>query len=315
MTDPGRDRLHELLDAVLADSGSGRLEHMASASYSSPFHFARQVSGAAGEPPVSLRRRVALERAAWRLRDGMSVTAAAFEAGYESVDGFARAFGRGFGCPPSRFAADSERSHWLPAPNGIHFHSPTALYVVGGERRASAAGDVVALLVHHDVDDVTALLEAAAGLSDDEYRRVRLPGHRPLSWAGVCVSAADVLRHLVLDKLPWLASIVGDAEPDLSGPDDPASLAVRHAEIGPRWLDLIRDIDRRGAWGDRVVDALCDPPESFLLSQIVAHVLTFSAHLRQLARWMLSDAGIDAITGDLDPDPINWHRRRTGGTP
>ena len=56
---------------------------------------------------------------------------------------------------------------------------------------------------------------------------------------------------------------------------------------------MVRDIDRRGAWDDRVVDALCDPPESFVLGSVVAHVLTFSAHRRQLARLMLRDAGVD----------------------
>ena len=77
-------------------------------------------------------------------------------------------------------------------------------------------------------------------------------------------------------------------------------------------VTLTRDIDRRSAWSDRIVDAICDPPESFLLSQIWAHVLTFSAHRRQLVRWMLADAGID--TTGADPDPIMWHRHRSGGT-
>ena len=40
---------------------------------------------------------------------------------------------------------------------------------------------------------------------------------------------------------------------------------------------MVRDIDRRGAWDDRVVDALCDPPESFVLGSVVAHVLTYVA--------------------------------------
>lgn len=74
---------------------------------------------------------------------------------------------------------------------------------------------------------------------------------------------------------------------------------------------MTRDVERRGAWGDRVIDALCDPPESFLLSQITAHDLTFSAHRRQLARWMLAQASIDIV--HLDPEPIVWHRRVSGG--
>jgi AraC-like DNA-binding protein len=93
---PGRDRLRELLDAVL-DEDNRTLGDMAGDAYASPWHFTRQVSRGAGEPPVALRRRVLLERAAWQLRQGTSVTEAAFAAGYESVEGFARAFGRAYG--------------------------------------------------------------------------------------------------------------------------------------------------------------------------------------------------------------------------
>ena len=123
-----------------------------------------------------------------------------------------------------------------------------------------------------------------------------------------------MLRHLALDKLPWLASIEGADEPDLGPPHDAASLRERHAQIAASWLAMTREVERRGAWSDRGIDALCDPPESFLLSQIVAHTLTFSAHRRQLARWMLQQAGADLTDPILDPDPIMWHRRAAGGT-
>jgi hypothetical protein len=71
----------------------------------------------------------------------------------------------------------------------------------------------------------------------------------------------------------------------------------------------MRDIARRGGWGDRVIDALCEPPESFVLGSVIAHVLTFSAHRRQLVRWMLRDAGVSLDAGD----PIDWLRKRSGG--
>ena len=312
MSESGRDRIRALLDAVLADDEvTDRLGDMAAAAYTSPFHFSRQVSQAAGEPPVAMRRRVLLERAAWQLQRGVTVTDVAFEAGYDSVDGFSRAFSRSFGCAPSAMPAPGERGHWLPAPNGIHFHSPTVLYVDADEAHEQSAGEVVALMVRHDLDDVDALLSAALTLSEEEYRRDRMPGHRVLEWAGSETTLADVMRHLALDKLPWLASIEGADEPDLGGPDDAATLRSRHADVAVRWLGVTRDVERRAAWNDRVIDAICDPPESFLLSQIVAHTLTFSAHRRQLARWMLRQAGVDVTA--LDPDPIMWHRRASGG--
>ena len=307
---PGRDRIRELLDAVLAEhEGGAVLNTLAADAHSSSFHFSRQVSRAAGEAPAAMRRRVLLERAAWEIQAGRSVTDAAFAAGYDSVEGFSRAFSRAYGCPPSAMPPRHDRGHWLPAPNGIHFHSPTVLYVDAGQE--ISAGDVVALMIRHDLDDTAAVLAAAEGVDDDEFRRERLPGHRVLEWAGDETTLANVLHHLALDKLPWLACIEGEDEPDLGVEDDVASLRRRHSEIAARWLAMTRDVERRGAWGDRVVDALCDPPESFLLSQIVAHTLTFSAHRRQLARWMLAQAGVDIR--HLDPDPIMWHRRASGG--
>lgn len=305
-----RDRVRELLDAVLAEyDDEGAVERMAETVFSSTFHFARQVSRATSEPPAKLRRRVLLERAAWELQRGVTVTDAAFGAGYDSVDGFSRAFSRAFGCPPSKMPAIRERGHWLPAPNGIHFHSPTVLYADAEQEQS--AGDVVMLMAQHDIDDVDALLTAAKAIGEEEYRRERMPGHRVLAWSGDETSLEDVLRQLVLAKLPWIASIQGEEEPDLDGPADPESLHSRHSVISARWLTMIRDIELRRAWGDRVIDALCDPPESFQLSQIIAHVLTFSAHRRQVARWMLARAGVDV--SHLDADPIIWHRRFSGG--
>ena len=59
-----------------------------------------------------------------------------------------------------------------------------------------------------------------------------------------------------------------------------------------------------GRLGDTVIDALCDPPESFQLYGIVAHVLTYSAHRRELARAMLARHGVRAGRGD----PLDWMR-------
>ena len=301
----GRDRLRELLDAVL-DEDNRTLTDMAGDAFASPWHFSRQVARGAGESPVALRRRVELERAAWQLQQGRSVTDVAFAAGYESVEGFSRAFTRAYGTSPGqRRAAAARADHWLPAPNGIHFHPPTSLWVA--EEAAARGGDeVTALLVHHALDDTRALLEQAKGLSDQEYRRVRLPGHQVLEWDGPEESLAVLLEHLVWTTEVWLASVEGADHP-ARGADDPAALLARHDEAAPRWLAFVRDVSRRGAWGDRLVDALCDPPETFVLGSVVAHVLTFGAHRRLLARHWLREAGVPADPGD----PIDWLRRRT----
>jgi len=147
----GRDRLRELLDAVL-DEEHRSLAEMARGAYSSPFHFSRRLVRDAGEPPVAMRRRVALGRAAWQLSRGPSVTDAAFAAGYGSVEGFARAFARAYGHPPGAVPAGPATGSALEleAPNGIHFHAPAGLVIPA--RATNVPGEVTALMVHHDVD-------------------------------------------------------------------------------------------------------------------------------------------------------------------
>lgn len=323
---PGRDRLRELLDAVLEEDHA-TLADMAGGAHSSPHHFVRRLRRDAGEPPVAMRRRVVLERAAWQLRQGWSVTDAAWAAGYDSVEGFSRAFARAYGQPPSSVArGDGRTGHWLPAPNGIHFHPPTSLWVEGGDGPteladlAAVSDPVTLLLVRHDLDDTLALLTAAATLPPGELARPRLAGHRTLDFDGEDASLADVLHHVVWSKEVWLASIEGHDLPREPAPPADASqlpaLVERHHAVAGRWLAVLRDIERRDGWGDRLVDALCDPPQSFLLAGVVAHVLSFSAARRGLARQLLRAAGVVVPHGhDGDGDPLSWLARRSGGTP
>jgi AraC family transcriptional regulator len=310
MPENGRDRLRELLDAVLTgtdrptEGHHRRLDDMADDALSSPYHFSRLLSRATGEPPVAMRRRVMLERAAWQLGHGASVTDAAWAAGYESVEGFSRAFTRAFGRSPSSPAGSS---YWLPAPNGIHFHPPTSLWVRAEEQPMNPLAEQ---MVAHDLDDTRALLEIAKGLPEDDFRTVRQPGLTVLSWDGPEESIAMVLEHQVFSKEIWLASIEGLDTPARGDVPDAARLLERHDAVAPRWLETVRDIDRRGAWSDRLIDALCDPPESFVMSSVIAHVLTYSAHRRQLVRQMLTAAGRDVDHGD----PIMWLRAQLGET-
>ena len=80
------DRLRDVVDAVLEalDEGlDGRA--MAARAMLSPFHFNRLVRAGIGEAPAGFRRRLLLERAAWRLGRGATVTEASLDAGYDAV--------------------------------------------------------------------------------------------------------------------------------------------------------------------------------------------------------------------------------------
>ena len=77
---------------------------LAEAAGFSAFHFSRMFTGMVGESPGEFLRRLRLERAARALQSRERVTEVAFDAGYESLEAFSRAFRAAFGCAPSEFA-------------------------------------------------------------------------------------------------------------------------------------------------------------------------------------------------------------------
>ena len=303
MSDPARrDRLRELLDAVV-DVGNTDVGDMARSSYASEFHFSREVRRLTGESPAALRRRIMLERAAWRLRRGDSVSTVAADEGWSSAEVFSRAFRRSFGVPPSRAAEVEFR---LPAPNGLHFHPPQSLWL--DSDGDSKEPDISALMVAHDIADTAYLIDQASRLSKEHWVEEVSPGQVILEWDGPEPSVGSVLGAIVWTKEVWLATIKGRDFPKREATQPvsttPRQLAARHDDIGNRWAAMISEYAAEGRLGDTVIDALCDPPESFQLYGIVAHVLTYSAHRRELARTMLARLGVPTGRGD----PLDWMR-------
>src|SRR5438132_3301311 len=99
------------------------LDDLARVAHFSPFHFHRIFRGLVGESVMEHVRRLRLERAAHRLKFGdQPVTRLAFEAGFETLEAFSRAFRAMFGKAPSRFR-DLHRVLPFPAAaSGVHFH-------------------------------------------------------------------------------------------------------------------------------------------------------------------------------------------------
>lgn len=303
VTDPARrDRLRELLDAVV-DADNTDVGDMARSSFASEFHFSREVRRLTGESPAAMRRRIMLERAAWRLHGGEPVMAVAADEGWSSAEVFSRAFSRSYGVPPSRAVEVEFR---LPAPNGLHFHPPQSLWIDSdGDTKEP---DISQLMVAHDIADTAYLIEIAGTLSNDQWCEEISPGQVVLEWDGAEPSVGAVLGAVVWAKEVWLATIEGRDFPSRvpTQPDSTtaAELAGHHDDLGNRWSTMVSDYTADGRLGDTIIDALCDPPESFQLYGIVAHVLTYSAHRRQLARTMLARHGIETRNGD----PLDWMR-------
>lgn len=103
------------------------LEELAALSCFSPTHFHRIFKGMMGETVADHIRRIRLERAALRLVGGRhTVTGAAFDAGYETVESFSRAFKKMFGCPPSRYREQHWRSMYDKFPGLVHYRPNAA---------------------------------------------------------------------------------------------------------------------------------------------------------------------------------------------
>jgi AraC family transcriptional regulator len=298
--------LRELLDAVV-EGDHTHVEGMARSSHVSEFHFSREVRRLSGESPAALRRRIMLERAAWRLQRGEAVAAVAADEGWSSAEVFSRAFRRSFGTAPSRAESMAGFEFRLPAPNGLHFHPPQSLWLDSGPGHEKAP-DISHLMVAHDIADTGYLIGRAAELSNEQWLQPLSPNQVVLEWDGPEPSVGAVLGGIVWAKEVWLASIEGRDFPSRTSADPasagPLALATHHDEISARWSAIIAKMTAEGRLADTVIDALCDPPESFQLFGIVAHVLTYAAHRRELARAMLARLNVQTHHGD----PLDWMR-------
>ena len=81
-----------------------KLEDLAARAHFSPFHFHRVFRGMIGESLKQHIKRLRLERAAVQLKTtGHSITAIAFDAGYETHESFTRAFRGAFAASPTEY--------------------------------------------------------------------------------------------------------------------------------------------------------------------------------------------------------------------
>ena len=151
------------------------VEDVAAEAAFSRFHCQRMFRAMTGESIAELVRRLRLERAAWRLRhERLSVTEAAFDAGYESTESFSRAFRRGCGINPSRY-----RTAWPPPP----FAGPAArVRYYPGEARTeidTPIGDIDMDVRIETLDDIDVVRIRHVG----PYNEVGACFERLFAWA------------------------------------------------------------------------------------------------------------------------------------
>lgn len=96
----------------------------------------------------------------------------------------------------------------------------------------------------------------------------------------------------------WVAVAAGKPAPEIP-PVSIAELRERYAEAGPRFVELVRWIERGNHAGEVFREGTVDHPGIFTYGGLVAHVLTFGAHRRAMAICGFRDAGVfDLAYGD-----------------
>ena len=289
--------LDVLADALDEHDASG--EELARRVHLSRFHFDRVIAATAGEPPGAFRRRVLLERAAYRLlTSDNTVLDIAIEAGYSSHEAFTRAFARAYGQNPTQWREHPSRIQ-IDAPSDVHFHPPGRLRLPS--RMEVGPMDLLQKMVEHHAWLVGEMVSRAARLRDEQ-----LDARIELSVEGIDdgPTLRSLLSRLIGQMAMWNAAIDGRAyDFAVEKAETIASMRSRLAQEGPTFLGHIREFVASGRLDETFVDAVCDPPEVFTYGGMIAHVLTFAAHRRTLVAGALIGAGITDLGAG---DPMRW---------
>ena len=295
-----RDDTFEAFVSVLTEALDDHTlsgDDLAARVHLSRFHLDRVIAAIAGEPPATLRRRVLLERAAYRLdTTDRSVLDVAVEAGYASHEAFTRAFARAYGVAPKEWRRHPTPVR-LPAPNDVHFHPPGWLQLPARSKEGDM--ELVMTMFDHHVWAVGKMIDLAGGLNDGQ-----LDTPIVLSVEGVDddPTIRSLLSRLVGQMAMWNASM--ESRPydwDIERNEQLTSMRERLESEGERFKQRAAELVEDGRLDETFVNATCDPPETFSFGSVLAHVLTFAAHRRTLVTGALISAGVDVDLVTADP--------------
>jgi len=286
------DHLAEVLDDhdVPGDDLAARLHF-------SRFHFDRMIRSVAGEPPQAFRRRVLLERAAYRM---ITTTAPlidiAVEAGYGSHEAFTRAFTKAYGVAPATWRRKPGHIQ-IAAPSGVHFHPPAGLRLPARDKVSSM--DLLTKMVEHHVWLTGEMVRVAERLTEEQLDQPIV-----LDVDDDQQTIRSLLSRLVGQMGMWNAALATrDYDWSVEEHESLTSLRERLATEAPTYLSHVHDVVEQGRLDETFVDALCDPVEVFTYGGMIAHVLTFAAHRRTLVVLAFGSHGISDLGWG---DPMLW---------
>jgi AraC family transcriptional regulator len=269
----------------------------------SRYHFDRMIRSVAGEPPSAFRRRILLERAAYRM---ITTTAPlldiAVEAGYGSHEAFTRAFTKAYGAPPAAWRRRPGHIQ-IAAPSDVHFHPPGSLRLPARDKVTSM--DLLTKMVEHHVWLTGEMVRLAERLTDAQLDQPIVLDVDPND--GARQSIRTLLSRLIGQLGMWNAALATrDYDWSVEQHESLTSMRERLAVEGPTYLAHVRDVVADDRLDDTFVDALCEPAEVFTYGGMIAHVLTFAAHRRTLVVLAFGRHGVEDLGWG---DPMGWVAR------
>jgi AraC family transcriptional regulator len=294
----------ERLQRVLLESLDVAAEtpDLARSAFQSRTQFHRLFRALLAETPGAMRRRLLLERAAWRLgRTGDAVTEVALDAQYGSLEAFTRAFRKAFGVSPSLYRRMGISHFRLAGASGVHF------LAAGSISKGKLDMDLFDRFAGYETWHTRKLLEHARQLTDEQLDRPiatpeLLPWHEPER------SLRELLDRIVFTKEVWTAAMTASKLPELKRRLSPAEMLARYDEADGEFQRLLCAVDSRGGWDDTFVDELCEPPEEFTFGGMLTHLITFNSYRRLTAASLLRSLGVDNVGFG---DPIEYEREAT----
>ncbi len=263
----------------------------------SRFHFDRMIKSVAGEPPQTLRRRILLERAAYRMiTTKVPLLDIAVEAGYSSHEAFTRAFTKAYDASPRAWRRKPGHTQ-IGDPGAVHFVPPGSIRLPSRDKVSGV--ELLEKMVEHHVWLTGEMVRLAGRLTDDQL-------DEPI---GLAVDEDEQTIRSLLSRLigqmgMWNAAMA-TRDYDWSVEEHETLDSMRHrlGVEGPRYLAHVREVCADGRLGDTFVDALCEPAEVFTYGGMIAHVLTFAAHRRTLVVLAFDHQGIEELGWG---DPMRW---------
>lgn len=302
------EELTDLVGGHLDETADGNA--LARDAHYSRFHFQRMFRETTGETPGSCQRRLRLERAAYHLlQSDRSVTEIAFESGFDSLEGFSRAFRKAAGISPSHFRRVHPLSWFFSTPNDIHYDPVVGAAIrLAQQRTKGETMDLTDVLLEHDLWLTRRFLEKARSLSDVQLDQPLDGFDNPLLFHSEEKTLRALLDRLVFTKETWMSAIHGRPMPENRDTSVKGMLKRLDSAFG-EFVALTRKVRDEKLWESDFMDMLCEPPETFTYIDMISHVITFSAYRRTAVIEAFEHFGIEDFGSG---DPTEWRRAQVG---